>query len=162
VLCTLNTIQELIQPWPQRLQAQQQLQLQLPGVVLLHQMQLQYLQVTLLPLREPRLQLLVAQPPQLQLQSLLMVLPQQQLRRLRQLQVLPLLLLPPLILEHLQQRPQPQQQRLQVHLLQTSLQQRPQRQKVLRQPLQLQQLLKGEIYLIFIYYGLFPTRIYDV
>jgi hypothetical protein len=85
-------------------------------------MQLQYLQVTLQPQREPRLQLLVALPPQRQLQSLLTVVQQQQLQRLRQLQVLPSLLLPLPILEHLQQRPQPQQQRLQEHLLQPSLQ----------------------------------------
>ena len=116
-------MKELIQPWLQRLQAQQQLQLQLLGVALLQQMQLLYLQVTQLLLREPRLPLLVCQPRQQQLQSLLMAVPQQQLHLLRQLQVLPLLPLPPLILEHLQQRPQPpQQQRLQEQLLQQSLQ----------------------------------------
>jgi len=95
--------------------------LQLLGGALQLQLQLQYLQVTLLPLREPRLPLLVAQPQQRQLQSQLMVVPHQQLHRLRQLQVLPLLLLPPLILEHLPQRPQPpQRQRLEDHLQQPS------------------------------------------
>jgi hypothetical protein len=85
------------------------------------QLQLQYLQVTLLPLREPRLPLLVAQPQQRRLQSQLMVVPHQQLHRLRQLQVLLLLLLPPLILEHLPQRPQRlQRQRLEDHLQQPS------------------------------------------
>jgi hypothetical protein len=115
-----NTIKELTQPWLQRLQARQQLQLQLQGEVQLQQ-QLQYLQVTQLLLRERRLLLRVCQPRQQQLQSLLMVVLHQQLHRLRPLQVLPLLLLPLPIPEHLQQRPQPpHQQRLQEHLLQPS------------------------------------------
>jgi hypothetical protein len=106
----------------------------------------QYLQVTQLMLREPRLPLLVCQPRQQQLQSPLIVVPQQQLHRLRQLQVLPLLPLPPLIMEHLPQRPRPQQpQRLQEQALQPSPQWRPRRQKVPWQPLQLQHLVKGEI-----------------
>jgi hypothetical protein len=152
VPCTLNIIKELIQPWPRRLQARQQLQLRLLGGALLQQLQLQYLRVTLLPLLEPRLRLMVTRPPQRQLQSLLMVVPQRQLHRLRQLQVLRLLLLPPLILEPLPQRQQPPQlQRLEDHLLQPSPQWRPRRQKVPLQPLQLQhqQLLKGEIKKIF-------------
>jgi hypothetical protein len=135
VLCTLNTIQELIQPWPQRLLEQQLHQLHPQAEVQLHQMQLQYLQVTLLPLREPRLQLLVCQPRQQQLQSRLMVVPHQQLHRLRLLQVLPLLLLPPLILEHLQQRPQPQPRHLQEHPVQQPPQWRPRLQKVPQQAL---------------------------
>jgi hypothetical protein len=116
-----NTIRELIQPWLQRLLEQQLHQLHPQGEVQLQQQQLQYLLVTLLPQRERRLPQLVARPLQQQLQSLLMVVPQQ-LHMLRQLQVLPLLLLPPLILEHLQQRPQPQQQRLQEPPQEQSLQ----------------------------------------
>jgi hypothetical protein len=151
--CTLNTIKELIQPWPRQQQGRQQLLLQLLEGAR-QQLLLQYLQVTLQPLREPRLPQQVAQHPQQQLQYQLMVVPQQQLHRQRLLRVLPLLLLPRLILEHLPQRPQLQQrQRLEDHLLQPSLQWRPRRQKVPRQPLQLQlqlqQLVKAEIKKIF-------------
>jgi len=118
-----NTIKELIQPWLLRL-LEQQLQLQvLEGALLQQLQQLQYLQVTLQPQLEPRLPQLVAQQPQQQLQSRVTVVPKQQVHWLRQLQVLPLLLLPLPILEHLQQRQQPpQQQLLQEHLLQPFLQ----------------------------------------
>jgi hypothetical protein len=98
-------------------------------------MQLQCLQVTLLPLLERRLPQQVAQPRQQQLQFQLKVVPHQLLQRLSQLQVLPLLLLPPLILEHLQQRPQPQPRHLQEHPVQQPPQWRPRLQKVPQQAL---------------------------